>query len=140
MDETTRHPDARTGLIELSEEECWRLLGPEGVGRVAVSVGTTPDVFPVNYRVHQGEIVIRTEAGTKLAAATLMGSVAFEVDEIDRDGHHGWSVVVKGHGREPSDLAEVMALEALRMEPWVDAPKSRWLAITPYEVTGRRIP
>src|SRR5262245_8822040 len=110
MNETTSHPDARTGLIELSEEECWQLLRAANVGRIAVRVGPTPDVFPVNYRVRGAEIVIRTEAGTKLAAATLMGAVAFEVDEIDTAGRGGWSVVVKGHGREPSELEEVTAL------------------------------
>ena len=74
--------DPRTGLVELSTAECWELLEANGTGRVAVSVGTTPDIFPVSYLVRDGEIVIRTEAGTK----------------------------------------------------------SRWLAITPREVTGRRIP
>jgi len=133
-------PPSHTGLIELSADECWRLLNASGAGRLAVTVGTTPDVFPVNYRVKDGEIVIRTEAGTKLAAATLMRAVAFEIDEIDHAGHKGWSVVVKGHGREPVALEEIVALEELNIEPWVDVPKTRWLVITPTEVTGRRIP
>jgi nitroimidazol reductase NimA-like FMN-containing flavoprotein (pyridoxamine 5'-phosphate oxidase superfamily) len=133
-------PDARTGLVELTEEECWEFLRSTSVGRVAVTVGTTPDVFPVNYRARNGEIVIRTEAGTKLAAATLMTTVAFEIDEIDPKSRKGWSVVVKGRGREPTQLDELLALDELGLEPWVEAPKSRWLVITPREVTGRRIP
>ena len=136
---TTPVPDRRTGLVELSEPECWELLESTTFGRVAVTVGTTPDVFPVNYRVHNGEIVVRTEAGTKLAASTLMRSVAFEIDAHDESDHTGWSVVAKGHGREPSHLDELLALDDLGMEPWVDAPKTRWLAITPTEITGRRI-
>jgi len=132
--------DQRTGLVELSTAECWELLEANGTGRVAVSVGTTPDIFPVSYLVRDGEIVIRTEAGTKLAAATMMTSVAFEIDRFDEDDHRGWSVVVKGRGREPTSLTEVLAFDELDLEPWVDASKSRWLAITPREVTGRRIP
>lgn len=132
--------DQRTGLVELSAAECWDLLAANSAGRVAVSVGTTPDIFPVNYVIRDGEIMIRTEAGTKLAAATMMTSVAFEIDRFDEDAHTGWSVVVKGRGREPSTLDELLALDELGIEPWVDASKSRWLAITPREVTGRRVP
>jgi nitroimidazol reductase NimA-like FMN-containing flavoprotein (pyridoxamine 5'-phosphate oxidase superfamily) len=133
-------PDGRTGLVELTLEECWELLESTVGGRVAVTVGTSPDVFPVNYVVRNREILIRTEAGTKLAAATMMSSVAFEIDDFDEVTRKGWSVVVKGHGREPSTLDELVQLDELGIEPWVDASKSRWLAITPYEVTGRRVP
>jgi nitroimidazol reductase NimA-like FMN-containing flavoprotein (pyridoxamine 5'-phosphate oxidase superfamily) len=132
--------DGRTGLVELTSEECWALLDATSHGRVAVSVGTTPDIFPVSYCVKDGEIAIRTEAGTKLAAGTMMPAIAFEIDEFDLVGRKGWSVVVKGRGREPGTLDEVVALDALDMEPWVDAAKTRWLVITPYSVTGRRVP
>ena len=133
-------PDGRTGLIELTDEECWELLHATTTGRVAVTVGTTPDIFPVNYRLRDGEIVIRTEAGTKLAAGTMMPAIAFEIDDIDETQRRGWSVVVKGTGREPHTLEEIVALDELGLEPWVDAPKSRWLVITPSSVTGRQVP
>jgi hypothetical protein len=136
---TAAGPDPRTGLVEMTEQECRTLLESNTFGRVAVLVGTTPDIFPVHYRVHQGEILVRTEAGTKLAAATLMGSVAFEIDAHDDDDRSGWSVVVKGHGREPTRLDELVDLDELDLEPWVDTPKTRWLAITIHEITGRRI-
>jgi nitroimidazol reductase NimA-like FMN-containing flavoprotein (pyridoxamine 5'-phosphate oxidase superfamily) len=139
MDQTD-HADGRTGLVALTQGECWDRLRATEVGRVAVTVGTTPDIFPVTYRIHRNEVVIRTEAGTKLAAATLMASVAFEIDSFDVASRTGWSVVVKGHGREPTRLDEVVDLDELGMEPWVDAPKTRWLLITPREVTGRRTP
>lgn len=138
--ETRNAPDSRTGLEEMAVAECWERLESARFGRVAVTVGSTPDIFPVLFRVRDGEIVIRTEAGTKLAAGTLMPAVAFEIDEIDPETHTGWSVVVKGHGREPQLLDELMALDELGMEPWVKTPKTRWLVVTPREVTGRRIP
>lgn len=136
---TTAIPDPRTGLTELSQEQCWGLLESASFGRIAVTVGTTPDIFPVNYRIHNGEIVVHTEAGTKLAASTLMGTVAFEIDAHDDTTHTGWSVVVKGHGREPEKLDELLALDDLGIEPWVATPKTRWLAIAPHKITGRRV-
>lgn len=137
---TAATPDPRTGLVEMTSEECWDRLRTAGAGRVAVTVGTTPDIFPVNYVVWNDEILIRTEAGTKLAAATLMPAVAFEIDEIDSVTRSGWSVVVKGRGREPEHLDELRQLDELDVQPWVSTPKTRWLAITPHEVTGRRVP
>ena len=131
--------EARTELVELTEDECWQRLRAGTVGRVAVSVGSAPDVFPVNYAVRAEEIVIHTEAGTKLAAATLMPSVAFEIDAIDGTTRTGWSVVAKGPGREPTRLEEIVELDELGVVPWVSSPKSRWLVITPTQVTGRRI-
>jgi nitroimidazol reductase NimA-like FMN-containing flavoprotein (pyridoxamine 5'-phosphate oxidase superfamily) len=140
MVEARSRNGARTGLIEMSADDCWQRLRETRVGRIAVMDGSVPDIFPVNYRVHRDEIVIRTEAGTKLAAATLMMAVAFEIDDIDAEARSGWSVVVKGHGREPTTLEESLALDDLGLDPWVDAPKSRWLVVTPTEVTGRQIP
>lgn len=128
-----------TNLVEIPVEECWDLLRAEEVGRVAVSVGTTPDIFPVNYLVHGDEIIIRTEAGTKLAASTLMQSVAFEIDGVDHDRRVGWSVVVHGRGREATGLEEVLELDDLGIRTWADTPKSRWLVIHAEQVTGRRI-
>jgi nitroimidazol reductase NimA-like FMN-containing flavoprotein (pyridoxamine 5'-phosphate oxidase superfamily) len=139
MSNETKEPDSRTGLIEMTAEECWLRLESAGAGRVAVTVGSAPDIFPVNFGVRDGEIVVRTEAGTKLAAATLMPSVAFEIDEIDLATRKGWSVVVKGRGREPIKVEELLELDDLGLEPWVAAPKTRWLVITPHEITGRRI-
>ncbi len=139
MSDPTTARDPRTGLTILTEDECWHRLRSEEIGRVAVSVGSTPDIFPVNYRVHRDEIVIRTEAGTKLAAGTLMSSVAFEVDGFDRERRSGWSVVVKGKGREPVQIEEQMQLDELGLEPWAVARKTRWMVITPIEVTGREI-
>jgi nitroimidazol reductase NimA-like FMN-containing flavoprotein (pyridoxamine 5'-phosphate oxidase superfamily) len=140
MDGQDEQPDPRTGLVEMDEDECWRRLEDEQVGRLAVVVGTHPDIFPVNYRVWKGRIAIRTEGGTKLAGAVLDRFVAFEIDEVDRANHSGWSVVVAGTASEPGTLEEVVELDDLDLELWVATPKSRWLLITPEHVTGRVLP
>ena len=72
----------------LGPMECWLLLGQSEVGRLAVAIRNRPDIFPVNYAVDGESIVINTAPGTKLAAAVLGRSVAFEVDLIDPEDVH----------------------------------------------------
>ena len=130
----------RTGLEELTIDECWNLLGNKTVGRLAVSINNQPDIFPVNYRVDNETIVVRSAAGLKLAAATLGTAVAFEVDALDDMRHAGWSVVLKGPAGELNDLGDVLEAEALKVEPWAEGSRERYFRITPEHVTGRRIP
>lgn len=131
--------DGEHRLDALDTDECWRLIARSTVGRLAVSIANHPDIFPVNYVVDAGTIVVNTAPGTKLAAAVLGHGVAFEVDELDHDTHTGWSVVVKGEASEIEDLAGLMNAEELGIETWATSDKTRFVRITPVEVTGRRI-
>ncbi|MFN3215123.1 MAG: pyridoxamine 5'-phosphate oxidase family protein [Acidimicrobiales bacterium] len=133
MTDDEHHIDA------LDTDECWRLISRSTVGRLAVAISNHPDIFPVNYVVDDGTIVVNTAPGTKLAAAVLGRGVAFEVDELDHATHTGWSVVVKGTASEIEDLAGLMDAEELGIETWATSDKTRFLRITPDEVTGRRI-
>lgn len=126
-------------LMSLSEAVCWERLHAHRVGRMAVAVGSQPDIFPVNYIIEDGEIVIRTAEGTKLAAAIMGGRVAFEIDELHADTHTGWSVVVHGTAHEARALLDVMHDSEIDTSPWADGVKERVLHITPDEVTGRSI-
>lgn len=130
----------RTGLEELTVDECWNLLAKKTVGRLAISINNHPDIFPVNYRVDNETIVVRSAAGLKLAAATLGTAVAFEVDGLDDMRHTGWSVVLKGPAVELNELGEVFEAEALIVEPWAEGSRERYFRITPAQITGRRIP
>lgn len=132
--------DPRTGLVELDETECWKLLSDSGIGRIAVMDGEQPDIFPVNYVVDDQRIVVRTGPGTKLAAAVLSGLAAFEVDSLDSGRHTGWSVVVHGTVAEVTDLDGVLKAKDLGIEPWADSGKTRFMTLTPSNITGRRIP
>src|SRR4051794_39359108 len=53
----------------LTVDACWALLRAADIGRLAVVVGDRPEIFPVNFVVDHGTVVIRTAPGTKLAAA-----------------------------------------------------------------------
>ena len=105
-------------MVVLDREACLRRLGEHGVGRVAVTVGALPAIFPVNYVVADGDIVFRTTAGTKLAAATRNSVVAFEVDGFDGFSHTGWSVMIVGPSREVTDPDELARAEHLPLKRW----------------------
>ena len=66
-------------LQALTTQECYLLLATQQVGRLGVNAEHYPLIFPVNYGLDRGIIVIRTNPGTKLAAATH-ANVTFEVD------------------------------------------------------------
>jgi nitroimidazol reductase NimA-like FMN-containing flavoprotein (pyridoxamine 5'-phosphate oxidase superfamily) len=79
---------------ELPADECWELLRQSPVGRLAVVVAGDPDIFPINYVVDHGSIVIRTAAGTKLAtcAADSREKLLVTVDQrrVERTTREAW--------------------------------------------------
>ncbi len=128
------------GLEVLGERECWSLLEAQSLGRLAVAVRNHPDIFPINYLVDDETIVFRTNPGMKLAAAIAGNSVAFEVDEHDRETGVGWSVVITGEAREIKRLDDLVRIEELPLVTAAPGHKNRWVRIHPLSVTGRRIP
>ncbi len=131
---------ADTNLVELSQDRCWELLGRKTVGRLAVSITNHPDIFPVNFRATDLTVVIQTAEGQKLAAAVLGSAVAFEVDELDEETKKGWSIVVKGTAAEQVRLEEYLGAEDLEISPWARGEKTRYIIITPTQVSGRELP
>jgi uncharacterized protein len=121
----------------LSPDDCWALLRASVVGRLAVTVGGSPDIFPVNPVVDHGTIVFRTGAGTKLAGAKGH-DVAFEVDGYDAETARAWSVVVKGRAYEIWEVEETLRALRLPLYPWQPGRKPRFVRIEPESVTGRR--
>lgn len=130
--------DFGSGVVELELSACWALLRSAEVGRLAVSVGDRPEIFPVNYVVDHGSVVFRTAEGTKLAGSVLDAAVAFEIDGYDPDAGEAWSVVINGHGREITQLHDLIDTTDLPLFPWHAEPKHRFVRIEPDEVTGRR--
>src|SRR5690348_117275 len=91
--------DGGTELVALDGFECFALLAGHATGRLGVDVGRYPVILPVDYVLDGGDIVIRTPAGTTLAAAENE-NVTFEVDEVDPGRRTGWSVLVRGVAEE----------------------------------------
>ncbi|MBT0773207.1 pyridoxamine 5'-phosphate oxidase family protein [Kineosporia sp. J2-2] len=128
-----------TGTMkELSPAECWALLRSQDLGRLAVTTGGAPLIFPVNYAVDHGCVVLRTAPGTKLAAALTSDAVAFEADAHDRGSQVAWSVMIQGQAEEMVELEELLDADDLPLSPLHPSPKHRFLRIVPTEVSGRR--
>src|SRR3546814_20231248 len=84
------------GLELLSEEEARELLDHSEIGRVGVTMGAIPAIFPVNYAIVDDLLVFRTAPGSKLSAATEGAVVAFDDAAFDGASRTGRSVRVGG--------------------------------------------
>lgn len=132
--------DADGSVLEhLTRDECMRLLGSVPVGRIVYTRQALPAVELVNFALDDGDIVIRTDAGGKLAAATRGAVVAFEADSVDVAGHAGWSVTVVGQSQAVTDGAEIRHLEQIAPTPWAPGRRDHFIRISPTIVNGRRI-
>ena len=127
------------GLELLEESECLALMGRATVGRVAVTVGALPAIFPVNFALSDGAVVFRTGEGTKLAAATDHAVVAFEVDDWDPLEHTGWSVLAVGKASVVDDPDQVSRLSRLPLAPWAGGTREHFVSMPIEFVSGRRI-
>lgn len=133
---TTASPSV--GLESLDEDECLRLLGTVHLGRVALSVGALPAVFPVHFALLGRDPVFRTDAGSKLAAATSGHVVCLEADDVDAESHSGWSVMVIGAAHMMTDPAELARANLLPLRPWVGSGDA-FVRIRSGIMSGRRI-
>ncbi len=126
-------------ITKLMPAECRRLIAAGGIGRIAFGTVSGPVVFPVNFAVVAGTIVIRTGEGTMIAGHADE-RVAFEVDHIDQALCQGWSVLVRGQAHRVAHPAE---LEHMRQDagiwPWPGDDRDVYVRVIPDTVSGRRI-
>ena len=127
------------GLELLTEADAWALLRAEDFGRIGVSVGALPAIFPVNYAVLDDAIIFRTGTGSKLTAASENTVVAFEVDHRDRSTRSGWSVLAVGIAEVVHDVDLLLRCAATGIEPDAGGRRGHVVRIRPELVTGRRI-
>jgi nitroimidazol reductase NimA-like FMN-containing flavoprotein (pyridoxamine 5'-phosphate oxidase superfamily) len=126
-------------LQTLTAAECYDLLAPGGVGRVAFTTDDGPVVLPVNYAMAGQTVIFRTAPDT-LLAGYVNGPAGFEVDRLDEALSQGWSVLVTGRAVRVTSEAEVCHLERhVGVQPWADGPRDVYVRIIPRQVTGRRI-
>jgi transcriptional regulator with XRE-family HTH domain len=129
-------PSAHPRLVELDEAECWRLVQPGGVGRVAVVTTDGPVVLPVNFAVLSRTVVFRTAPGT--VPATHVGEqVAVEVDQVDSALRSGWSVLLSGRS-EQVDVGQ-LGSDVPIVQPWAGGVRDLYLQVRVVRITGRRI-
>ncbi|MDQ0675961.1 nitroimidazol reductase NimA-like FMN-containing flavoprotein (pyridoxamine 5'-phosphate oxidase superfamily) [Pseudarthrobacter siccitolerans] len=122
-------------VLELNDEQSWRLLEGTKHGRLVVSVAGEPDIFPVNYVSSSGRLYLRTAPGNKLAQLTINSAVLFEADGILSD--EAWSVVIRGKARVLNTAAELAEVEELGLKSWVPTLKDFYVEIEPTAISGR---
>ncbi|WP_158894856.1 pyridoxamine 5'-phosphate oxidase family protein [Amycolatopsis anabasis] len=127
------------GLEILDREECLKLIAGVPLGRIVYTDRAMPAVQPVNFALHEGAIVVRTVAGSKLTAAMQNAVVGFEADSIADDLRSGWSVSIVGHASEITDPDERSKLDELPLRSWVSNSHHHYIRITAELVSGRRI-
>jgi nitroimidazol reductase NimA-like FMN-containing flavoprotein (pyridoxamine 5'-phosphate oxidase superfamily) len=122
-------------VLELDEEQSWRLHDATKHGRLVVAVGGEPDIFPVNYLTSDRKVYLRTAPGNKLAQLTINSRVLFETDGVLSD--EAWSVVLQGTARVLTNSSELAAVEKLGLKSWVPTLKDFFVEIVPTAVSGR---
>lgn len=127
------------GLALLSPEECETLLQRAIIGRVAVSIGAVPAVFPVNFVLVDDGIAFLTGKGTKLDAAVRNAVIAFEVDDFDPVYHEGWSVLVVGTAHELEDQLAIDRVLEAGVTAWAPGLRDHVVFLRPEFISGRRI-
>ena len=121
----------------LSAEESWKLLSSRSLGRLVTCVDGHPEIFPVNYVVQRGTVLVRTaEFATKLFTVVMNAHVVFEAD--DHNVSEGWSVIVKGIAQVLNSSDEIEEAERAQLLPWTAGMKPRYVRVEPTDVSGRR--
>ncbi|MEE1783168.1 pyridoxamine 5'-phosphate oxidase family protein [Streptomyces sp. SP17BM10] len=132
-------PGPRPRLLDLTEAECWELVGTHGVGRVGLPVRPGPVVYPVNFVVDRHTVAYRTAGGSATDPADD-AEASFQVDHLDEYLGRGWTVLVLGTAHHVTDEEELRHLAGLPgSAPWAGGDRPLWVRIRPDDVTGRRI-
>ena len=126
-------------LKQLTRDECLQLMASVPVGRIIYTRQALPAVELVNFVLDSGDIIIRTDYGGKLAAATRGAVVAFEADSVDTDRHVGWSVTVVGQSQEVTDPDEIDRLKQTCLNPWAPGGREHFIRIRPGILNGRQL-
>jgi uncharacterized protein len=129
-------------MLDLSRDECLRLLAAHRFGRLAAAMTDgSPVIRPVNYAFDEPSqsVVFRTSDGSKLHAVVHAAEAAFEIDGFDEHARTGWSVIIRGVAEQVTNAADIHRLDALELTPWAPGDKRHWVRIRARTVTGRRI-
>lgn len=126
-------------LVPLDRATCLELLATVPVGRLVFTARALPEVTPVNFRLFEGNVVLRVADASHAAEGAVDTVVAFQADDVDAAGRTGWSVTVVGRSSEIVDPAVRERVLALPLEPWAGGRRDRLIRIPLDRVTGRRL-
>lgn len=126
--------------LEMSRDEAESLLRAGVVGRIALTAADGPHIVPVNYSVVDDAVIIRTTPYSLLGSAVRGALLAFEIDQIDHEEHHGWSVVARGRAQVVTDADELRHIEETwPPRPWAAGMKPTVVRLPWDEISGRKL-
>lgn len=109
--------DMENPVVVLDAAESWDLLAASELGRLAVSVGDQPEIFPINYLAHEGVVIFRTTQGHKLVSLTINRHVALETDGYTAAA--AWGDIVKGTARALEREIDIDVATTLPLHSWI---------------------
>ncbi|MBT8163573.1 MULTISPECIES: pyridoxamine 5'-phosphate oxidase family protein [Arthrobacter] len=128
--------DQENPVVVLGAARSWDLLAGLEFGRLAVSVGDQPEIFPINFLAHDGVVLFRTAQLSKLVSLTINRYVALETDGFIADAT--WSVIMKRTAGSLQREIDIEALTRLPLRSWIPTIKYIFIEITPEQITGSR--
>jgi hypothetical protein len=129
--------EAHGRLVDLSDDECWELLGSGSIGRIAWVMGDRPFVIPVNYTVDGTAIHIRSAAYSSLVQEVDDKPAAFQVDDIDAATRSGATVTAQG--RAEVRYAGPRTPPGPSVDVWPAGAKAATIVIDVAVISGRRL-
>jgi hypothetical protein len=136
----TVHDVVMSELSVLSAARCLELLQGGVIGRVAFCTPDGPQVFPVNYVVHDTSVVFRTTAYSVLGVHAWQTRLAFEVDDLDAGRQAGWSVLATGPGARIDPGPELDdVVRGWNPDPWAGGTRPLYVRLRWDSLTGRQI-
>ncbi len=130
---------APSRFVELSENECIKLLAEQTVGRIGFMTPDGPQILPVSYQYRFGSVIFRTSPAGALAGLAQRTSVAFEVDKVDERGRSGWSVLVLGFAEAMVHNYLLASTWETSPVPWADGTRNLFIEIKPRKISGRSV-
>ena len=128
------------GSEVLPRAECLRLVAvaadDHAVGRLGIPTEGAPIIVPVNFSFRDSTVLARLGPGT-IAVGAAGKLVSFEVDRVEEEPPHGWSVLIRGLALA-LDPGELHRRWRHLPEPMVPTPGDLLLSIRGDVVTGRR--
>jgi nitroimidazol reductase NimA-like FMN-containing flavoprotein (pyridoxamine 5'-phosphate oxidase superfamily) len=126
-------------FVELSENECIKLLADHTAGRIGFMGLDGPQVLPVTYQYRFGSVIFRTSPVGALSGLARRTSVAFEIDRIDERNQSGWSVLVLGFAEEMVHNRLLASAWETGPVPWADGMRNLFIEIKPRKISGRSV-
>lgn len=126
-------------LEEIDVDDCERLLRSGVFGRLVLVADGRVEIVPVNYTTHEDSVWVRTSPGSLLDRHADGVPLLLEVDHVDHERAHGWSVIARGHGERVPDGQRTPEERRTPGPPrWVRREDEVWIQLRWEELTGRR--